>query len=84
MDFREKVLFNRRIMSMPSGEKEKWVYNESHSPFSTISIGVAIQVKYKMNAVRKWYGKSAKAFVMDENAQPSHLVGCCQPPGELD
>ena len=77
MNFREKVLFNREIMSVPTGIKEKWVYNEPHSPFSTISTGVVIQVRYNMNTVREWYGKSAKTFVADEHTQQPHLVFEC-------
>lgn len=53
---------------MPTGLKEKWVYNEPHSAFSTSSIGVVIQVSYNMNSLKEWYGKPAKDFVMDEHA----------------
>jgi len=53
------------------------VYNEPHSPFRTISTGVVIQVRYNMNTVREWYGKSAKTFVADEHTQQPHLVFEC-------
>lgn len=47
MNFKENVLFNREIMSMPRGVKEKSLYNKPHSHFSTISTGVVIQLNYK-------------------------------------
>lgn len=47
MNFKEKVLFNREIMTMPRGVKEKCLFNKPHSHFSTISIGVVIQLSYK-------------------------------------
>lgn len=68
MNFREKVLFGRQIVSTPTEVKEKRVYNEPHSLLSTISLGALIQVSYNMNTIREWYGKSAKAFVTDEHA----------------
>lgn len=47
MNFKEKVLFNREIMSMPRGVKEKSLYNKSHSHSSTISIGVVIRLSQR-------------------------------------
>lgn len=58
MNFKEKVFFNREIMSMPRGVKEKCLYNKPHSHFSTISIGVVILLSYK-NTKGEWNGKSA-------------------------
>lgn len=61
-NFREKMLFNRQTMSMPIEVKEKWVYNELHSPFSTISTGVINSGKLQYEHHKRMVWQICKSF----------------------